>query len=563
MSRLHVLHIKAALERFYSGKINMQDYITRTVEERTNAFLSRSLAAYSISQAAKIDADMAAASIVDGANDGGIDGIYWDSTNHLLYLVQSKWISRGNGSPEQGDVQKFINGFRNLLDLRFERFNENINRRKTEIETAMSESGKVILILAYTGEEPIADPVRNDLNDLLAELNSPTPLADLKIYSQKELHDSVVGSVEGEPVNLDQVLLHNWNLISDPLLSFYGQIDAEAIAIWWKRYGTQLFESNLRKFKGSTDVNDAIIETLWDNPELFWYFNNGITVICRKIEKTLAGGADKSAGVFNCSDISIINGAQTVGCIGETFAANPEKVKQARVMIRLIDLGDSKGEFALEIARATNTQNRIGPRDFVSLDPEQQRLKMDLLLEGKEYVYKAGDLPLDPRNGFDITEATVALACANPDLRLAVDAKREISSMWDDIEAAPYKLLFNPGLSSTRLWRLVEIHRAVNLRLKEEQSNREGRERMIAVFGNLFVLHQVFKILPLERFDDPTFDFESIKAGSSDKAIEIFNKLIWAVNSQFPDSFLQPLFKNKTKCLQIETDLQETDQAQL
>jgi hypothetical protein len=555
MSQLHVLHIKATLEKLFSGKINMSDYDKRSPGDKTNAFLSRSLSAYALMQEAKIDVDKAAASLVDGPDDSGIDAIYWDQMKHLIYLVQSKWVTSGNGSPEQGDVQKFIKGFHNLLDLRFDKFNENINKRKTELENAMSDPGKVILILAYTGEEPLSKHASGDLADLLTELNSPTPLAELKIYSQKELHNSAVGLVEGEPVNLSQVLLHNWNLISDPLLAYYGQIDAEAIANWWKVYGTRLFESNLRKFIGSTDVNDAITETLRENPEIFWYFNNGITIICKNIEKTLAGGADKSAGVFNCSDISIINGAQTVGCIGDAFGSNPEQVKLARVMVRLIDLGDSSSDFAKEIARATNTQNRIGPRDFISLDPEQQRLKMDLLIEGKEYVYKAGDVPLDPRNGLDITEATVALACANQDLRLAVDAKREISSMWENIDAAPYKQLFNSRLTSTRLWRIVEIHRIVNAKLRDEQSRREGRERMIAVFGNLFILHQVFKSLPLDKFDDTVMDFDPIKEKASMETIYVCNNLIQAVNGRFPESFLQPLFKNKTKCSELDSDL--------
>ena len=141
----------------------MGHYSARSPEEKMNAFLSRSLAAYALSQEAGIDADKAAASIVDGPDDGGIDAIHWDQMKHLIYIVQSKWISSGNGSPEQGDVQKFIKGFRNLLDLRFNRFNESIRKRKTEIETAMSDPGKVILILAYTGEEPLSIHARRDL----------------------------------------------------------------------------------------------------------------------------------------------------------------------------------------------------------------------------------------------------------------------------------------------------------------------------------------------------------------------------------------------------------------
>ena len=124
MSQLHVLHIKATLEKLFSEKINMSDYDKRPPDDKTNAFLSRSLSAYALMQEAKIDVDKAAASLVDGPDDSGIDAIYWDQIKHLIYLVQSKWVTSGNGSPEQGDTQKFIKGFHNLLDLRFDKFSQ-------------------------------------------------------------------------------------------------------------------------------------------------------------------------------------------------------------------------------------------------------------------------------------------------------------------------------------------------------------------------------------------------------------------------------------------------------
>jgi len=561
MSQLHVLHIQTALEQLYSKKIDMKDYGSKPDNDKNklNAFLSRSLAAYALSQEARIDAKNAAASVVDGGDDSGIDAIYWDQENHLIYLVQSKWINSGDGSPNQGDVQKFIKGFHNLLDLKFDRFNEKVRRRKKQIKKAIADPGKAILILTYTGTQPLSVHVRRDLDDLLKDLNDPTPVAELKIYSQKELHNSVIGMIEGEPVDLGEVMLHNWNQISEPFLAYYGQIDAEVIATWWDRYGTRLFESNLRKFIGnSTDVNAAISSTLAERPERFWYYNNGITMLCKKVEKSLSGGADRSAGTFICHDASIINGAQTVGCIGETFVKHPEQVRQAHVMVRLIDLEKSPPEFAKEVARATNTQNRMGPREFVSLDPQQERLRIYLLLDGKEYVYKTGDEPHNLEKGCDLTEATVALACINSDLKLAVDAKREISKMWDNIETAPYKQLFNEELTSTRLWRAVEIHRIVNSKLKEENSKREGRDSMIAVFGNLFILHQVFKKLPVIEFDNPSIDFNSIKELAAKETVIVLNDLILAVSKQFSDSLLQPLFKNKTKCLALNKDISKT-----
>src|SRR5207244_6746589 len=102
--------------------------------------------------------------------------------------------------------------------------------------------------------------------------------------------------------------------------------------------------------------------------------------------------------------------------------------------------------FNSEVTRYTNTQNAIERRDFVALDPEQERIRQELHIEGVEYAYKAGMGTGAASARFDLTEATVALACANTDVGLAVQAKREISKLWEDIAKPPYKQLFNSGV---------------------------------------------------------------------------------------------------------------------
>ena len=45
----------------------------------------------------------------------------------------------------------------------------------------------------------------------------------------------------------------------------------------------QLFATNIRGFLGEdTPMNKSMIETLNDDPEDFWYYNNGITMVCEK-----------------------------------------------------------------------------------------------------------------------------------------------------------------------------------------------------------------------------------------------------------------------------------------
>src|ERR1700730_10886215 len=65
-----------------------------------------------------------------------------------------------------------------------------------------------------------------------------------------------------------------------------------------------IFESNVRDYQGTTQVNDEIQSTLRDHPDdEFWWLNNGITVIGSKA--TLSG---KTVTIV---DPQIVNGLQT------------------------------------------------------------------------------------------------------------------------------------------------------------------------------------------------------------------------------------------------------------
>src|SRR5712691_10418348 len=99
--------------------------------------------------------------------------------------------------------------------------------------------------------------------------------------------------------------------------------------------------------------------------------------------------------------------------------------------------------FADDLTRATNTQNRIERRDFAALDPNQKRLRTELLLEcQKEYAYQSGENAPQESIGCTLDEAAVALACAMQDVGLSVQAKREVGMLYEDIAKAPYVQLF-------------------------------------------------------------------------------------------------------------------------
>jgi len=559
VSEVHIRRISLSLEKKYKDLIDIEDCKGKSDEIKDNAFLSRSLAAYTLTQVAKIEDEIAARCVVDSFDDNGIDAIYFDRDNYIFYVVQSKWRKSGEKSPTTSEIKKSIDGFGDLLNAKFDRFNDKVAKMEDEIFEALYDSKvRFVLVVVYTGRQPLSRHSIRHLEDMLQRYNEGYEMLSYKIYGLKELNKAISEQVQGDRINLI-ILLKHWGRIDEPFVAYYGQVEASDIASWWDNNSNNLFAPNLRMFLGSTEINDSIIATLDKSPEKFWYFNNGITILCSRILKKPIGGDNKDSGVFECEGVSIVNGAQTVGSIAKSRSSNPQNIQRARVLVRIISLENCPEGFATEVTRATNTQNKIQRRDFVSLDPEQRRLQEDLLLlHSKKYTYKTGEKTPSTEEGCDVDEATVALACANDDLGLAVQAKREIGKLWEDINKPPYKSLFNSDLSATRLWRAIEISRIVENELKKSEVDRQGRERLISVHGNRFILQQVFKKYP--NFDKiPDIDFEHMKDKAPKETLRILDDLITAVEDKLPNSYPANIFKNRSKCLELEEYLKRLE----
>jgi AIPR protein len=552
MSAIHVRQIKAFLEQTFSEKIDMRDWSKKSADSRELSFLSRSLAAFSIMHLTDVSAEEASVSIVDGGKDNGIDAIFYDKRERVLYLVQSKWKQNGSGSFERGDLQKFICGVKDLVNEKFDRFNKKVQSKADEIDEALNDSDtKIMLILAYTGQDPLSAEVKQDLDDFARDTNDATDLMFIKIFDQKYIYYAVAQDSKGVPIDVE-VMLYDWGQTREPYQSFYGQVSAAELATWWEKFNTKLFTPNIRTYLGETDVNNGIIETLKKSPEKFWYYNNGVTALCSSIRKRPIGGASRDSGVFECKDVRIVNGAQTVGSVARAFNLYPDSVQQAKVSIRFISLEDCPEDFDREVTRSNNTQNRIDSRDFIALDPEQERIRNELRLEGIIYAYKAGEIAQLREKGFEIEEATLARACSFNDVTYAVLAKGKISRLWDDIEKAPYKALFNGSVTGPSLWRVVQIMRLINEQLDREKLERKkNKEHLYLVHGNLFIAHVTFRCIPenlIKSLDNIAEDDSRIIQKTT---LRVLDNVISSINTLFPDVYAANLFKNLKKCREL------------
>ena len=554
MSIVHVNQIKNYLKKEYSSLIDLDDQPKATPEQKENLFLTRALSAYAINTFVDVEKEEIVSYIVDGYDDNGIDAFYLDEDKDIFYLVQSKWHNDGSGTISKGDIQNFIVGIKDLFNGSFERFNKKVNKHKEYIEKAINSSNtKLKLIIVHTGVQKLGEQVARDLDDFIVELNSPTEVCTKAILTQGDIHICIANNSTKNCIDID-IMLNNWGFFNQPYKSYYGFADASQIAGWYEDYNPKIFAPNIRMFLGDSDVNKELEMTLKNNSEKFFYFNNGVTILCNSVEKTRAGGQSRDSGLFKCTGVSIVNGAQTVGTIGEVFQKNPEEVEGAYVLVKMISLQDCPHDFDREITKATNTQNKIESRDFVSQDMEQIRIQRELAIEDIHYSFKKGDVIEEKESGFTFEEAAVSLACSNTDISLATVAKSQVSRLWNDTSKAPYKTIFNNSLNGVMLWKLVRIQRMIDEKVIELSKTKLGREKMYLTHGNRFFAHCIYRKINIKEI--LRGDINSEIANDISLALEqIYSKTIDIINQNYKDSVLAYFFKNNTKCKDVEDKL--------
>lgn len=559
MSIIHINQIKSKVNELFKDKLDLSD-ISERDSQREFKITTRCLAAYAVYVSVECTIDEAANAVVDGGDDNGIDAIYYSRTNKKVVIVQSKFSRDGVGEPESSGVLKFCTGVRDLFNLTFDRFNGKINSKKHEIELAFNECDtKYSLIFIDTHVSPtLADHSSRYISDILNEMNNvgysdAEEILSFERLNQGKVHASLALSLANDPINIE-VGLTNWGATSEPYKACYGMVSAKEIYDWWSKYNNRLFDKNIRQVLGKTDVNEEIRKTLLDNPELFWYFNNGITLITDKIDKTPVGGGSRDIGSFKLKRIAIVNGAQTVSSIGKFGdVEGSEALENVKVHIRIIEVSDAPETFEKEVTRTNNRQNRIENRDFVSQDPEQIRIRTELLIDGIDYSIMRSETFWPREKSFELTEATVALACASGKTALAVQAKGGIGKFYENLDRGIYKILFNKSISGYYVYNSVMTVRKIDSILNTKIKNlgqRSGRDYGILIHGNRIIALIVIIKLGI-KFKLEECDY---KVNEDDLLREIditVQEITKKIQISYPDSILGTLFKNSTKCADI------------
>lgn len=549
MSKLHVRHIASKLQELYKSKIDITD--GHNEEEQNNLFLTRSFAAYSLQILAGTSVETAAMAVVDGRDDNGIDAIYFDKKEKVLWLVQSKWIKSGQGEPETGDTNKFKTGVIDLIDFELSRFNTKVQAKQQEIEEALNDfEVKINIVLAYTGTDSFSTHNQRIIDDMLELVNDSSEIASFERFTLSQAHRSLAGIIEGQPIKTE-IAIENWGKVEIPYKAIYGSVNGSSFAQLWSQYRSRLFSENIREFLGKSSVNDEIKNTITNEPDNFFYYNNGVTILCQNFtKKPIVVGRD--TGQFEINDLKIVNGAQTVGSIGSVYEQNPEAVESISVFVKIISLENCESDFANNVTQKTNTQNKIEKRDFVSLDPQQERLQTEFALDGITYQIKRTSESLSGEKQCNVEELMVAVACSLKDVDYSILAKREVGKLWENISSTPYTDIINDKLSAVKAWRCIAIMNRLTLYIKERSKSVSGRKRMCLIHSNRFALHLILNHIKPQILLDANYDFTAFYNNNLPSLVESIEERIFSiVEEHYSQSLVHQIFRNFTKCRDI------------
>ena len=156
--------------------------------------------------------------------------------------------------------------------------------------------------------------------------------------------------------------------------SYLAVLPGSQLASIYDRWGARLLEQNVRVFlQARGNVNRGIRNTIENNPEMFFAYNNGITATAESVEIVDSPNGLLLTGMHN---FQIVNGGQTTASIHAALRNKEVDLDRVFVQMKLSIVDPERAlEMVPKISEYANSQNRVSAADFFSNHPFHIRME--------------------------------------------------------------------------------------------------------------------------------------------------------------------------------------------
>lgn len=161
---------------------------------------------------------------------------------------------------------------------------------------------------------------------------------------------------------------------TDDYEAYLAIIPGNILADIYIEYGSRLLEGNVRSFLSTRGkVNKNIRNTIKNNPEMFFAYNNGIAATASDVVMCSNSEGNYIAQI---KDLQIINGGQTTASIANAVLQDKSDISSVFVPMKLSIVSNDKAEEIIPtISRCANSQNKVSEADFFSNHPFHIRVE--------------------------------------------------------------------------------------------------------------------------------------------------------------------------------------------
>jgi hypothetical protein len=364
--------------------------------ERDHLFVLWFLRAYIVP-----DENQASKALSGGSHDKGIDAVLIEDDTKSVFVVQGKYhVKLGTKSEKHADVISFaqiaarITGDQGAFADLCKGLAPQVQERIAKARQKILKSGyRLHLMYVTTGKcspslvkeaTQIAKAAEQPAIFELIDWRKVLGILDYYLIDVAPPVRSLDLEIEGgNGVNIDSIY-HRYDAKSN-IDSWVFSMAAHSVAEMYAQTGRRLFALNIRGYLGSKEINKGMEDTLEKTPEYFWYYNNGLTIVCDHAERIIGHGKD----ILRAKNPQVINGQQTT----RTLDKMAKQSSKASVTVRVIRIPHDGKEnhfdvLVPEIVQATNRQNAITASDLISNDPRQVEIQRQMRKLGYWYVRK-------------------------------------------------------------------------------------------------------------------------------------------------------------------------------
>lgn len=282
-----------------------------------------------------------------------------------------------------------------------------------------------------------------------------------------------------------------------------------------------VFNDNVRVFlKLKNRINQGIYDTaLSDENFVFWYLNNGITILCDECNYT----PNSRSPLVHLKNLQIVNGGQTTHALFKAFLEDSSKLNNVLVLVRICE---TRKDYHIgeRISETTNSQTPIRTRDLHANDRIQQKLQEQFKSLGYFYERKKNQFQNEPRNKRLDNELLGQIYLAYY-LDMASEAKNKKATVFAD----KYDDIFDENeITASKMLKPYRIYLPLEKMKKEIQSKKRKKEPIDE--NEAFISRATFHLLNAVKIiqEKESIDLEK-ETGMNEaiqKAIEYVRELV-------------------------------------